>query len=68
MVKFSVLNNVCAAGTGSFIEEQAKRLGCSLEDYSSRALDVSSPMASDRCTVFMEQVSVYLGDMVFYDF
>ena len=55
MVTFSVMNNVCAAGTGSFIEEQAKRLGCSLDDYSSRALNVSSPMASDRCTVFMER-------------
>jgi len=55
MVTFSVMNNVCAAGTGSFIEEQAKRLGCSLADYSDRAEKARSPMASDRCTVFMER-------------
>ncbi|HWR75345.1 MAG TPA: acyl-CoA dehydratase activase, partial [Bacteroidales bacterium] len=55
MVTFSVMNNVCAAGTGSFIEEQAKRLGCSLAEYSDRAEKARSPMASDRCTVFMER-------------
>ncbi len=55
MVTFSVMNNVCAAGTGSFIEEQANRLGCSLDEYSGRAEKVQSPMASDRCTVFMER-------------
>ncbi|MBN2215560.1 MAG: hypothetical protein JW723_15100 [Bacteroidales bacterium] len=55
MVIFSVMNNVCAAGTGSFIEEQAKRLGCSLEEYSERVEKVHSPLASDRCTVFMER-------------
>ncbi len=55
MVTFSVMNNVCAAGTGSFIEEQAKRLGCLLSDYSERVEKVKSPMVSDRCTVFMER-------------
>jgi predicted CoA-substrate-specific enzyme activase len=55
MVTFSVMNNVCAAGTGSFIEEQAKRLGCPLDEYSERAGKVHSPVASDRCTVFMER-------------
>ncbi|HJX72506.1 MAG TPA: acyl-CoA dehydratase activase, partial [Bacteroidales bacterium] len=55
MVTFSVMNNICAAGTGSFIEEQAKRLGCSLEEYSERVEQVHSPLASDRCTVFMER-------------
>ncbi len=63
MVTFSVMNNVCAAGTGSFIEEQAKRLDCSLEDYSDRVDKVHSPMASDRCTVFMERdLNHYLKD------
>lgn len=55
MVTFSVMNNVCAAGTGSFIEEQAKRLGCTLDEYSVRVENVNAPMASDRCTVFMER-------------
>ncbi len=55
MVTFSVMNNVCAAGTGSFIEEQAKRLGCPLTEYSRRAENAKAPLASDRCTVFMER-------------
>jgi predicted CoA-substrate-specific enzyme activase len=55
MVTFSIMNNICAAGTGSFIEEQAKRLDCSLYEYAERVENVCSPMASDRCTVFMER-------------
>jgi predicted CoA-substrate-specific enzyme activase len=62
-VTFSVMNNVCAAGTGSFIEEQAQKLGVSLSEYSKRAEKALSPMASDRCTVFMERdLSHYLNE------
>ncbi len=55
MVTFSVMNNVCAAGTGSFIEEQATRLGLTLSECSERGMGASAPMSSDRCTVFMER-------------
>jgi predicted CoA-substrate-specific enzyme activase len=55
MVTFSTMNTVCAAGTGSFIEEQASRLGCPLTEYSRRAEGIHAPLASDRCTVFMER-------------
>jgi predicted CoA-substrate-specific enzyme activase len=55
VVTFSTMNNVCAAGTGSFIEEQALRLGCPIGDYSRRAETAEAPLASDRCTVFMER-------------
>lgn len=54
-VTFSQMNAVCAAGTGSFIEEQAKKLNCSLTEYASKALSARAPLASDRCTVFMER-------------
>jgi predicted CoA-substrate-specific enzyme activase len=54
-VTFTQMNSVCAAGTGSFIEEQAEKLGVSLYDYSELAEGVSSPLASDRCTVYMER-------------
>ncbi len=54
-VTFSIMNNVCAAGTGSFIEEQARKLGCPLSDYSTRTAGQRSPIVSDRCTVFMER-------------
>jgi predicted CoA-substrate-specific enzyme activase len=63
MVTFSTMNNVCAAGTGSFIEEQARKLECPLSDYSSRADDRRAPIASDRCTVFMERdLNHYLSE------
>ncbi len=54
-VTSSVMNNVCAAGTGSFIEEQARRLGIDIGDYADLADGVRAPRVSDRCTVFMER-------------
>lgn len=49
------MNFVCAAGTGSFIEEQAGRLGCDVREIGDLTLGRAIPHASDRCTVFMEQ-------------
>jgi len=61
-VTFSIMNTVCAAGTGSFIEEQALRLGCPLDSYARRSEGQRSPITSDRCTVFMERdVNHYLS-------
>jgi predicted CoA-substrate-specific enzyme activase len=54
-VTFSIMNTVCAAGTGSFIEEQAHKLGCALDEFSDRTENQRSPLVSDRCTVFMER-------------
>ena len=54
-VTASVMNTVCAAGTGSFIEEQAEKLMCPLSEYSDQAEGISAPVSSDRCTVFMER-------------
>jgi len=50
------MNKACAAGTGSFLEEQAERLGLRIEEeFAERALASRSPVAlGDRCTVFME--------------
>jgi predicted CoA-substrate-specific enzyme activase len=63
MVTFSAMNNVCAAGTGSFIEEQAQKLRCPLSDYSSRTEGKRAPISSDRCTVFMERdINHYLNE------
>ncbi|MEE8409833.1 MAG: acyl-CoA dehydratase activase, partial [Myxococcota bacterium] len=49
------MNYVCAAGTGSFVEEQARKLGIHLHDVGDLVLGVVPPPSSDRCTVFMEQ-------------
>jgi len=63
MVTSSVMNNVCAAGTGSFIEEQAKKLGCTVYNYAEKAENAQAPASSDRCTVFMERdLNHYLSE------
>jgi predicted CoA-substrate-specific enzyme activase len=62
-VYFSTMNYVCAAGTGSFIEEQARRLGVTLAEFSDMALKGKAPFTSDRCTVYMERdLSALLGE------
>jgi len=50
------MNHACAAGTGSFLEEQAERLGISIkEEFGRLALGSDSPIRlGERCTVFME--------------
>ncbi len=50
------MNKACAAGTGSFLEEQAERLKLNIErDFSDLALAAACPAAlGERCTVFME--------------
>jgi predicted CoA-substrate-specific enzyme activase len=55
MVTFSHMNTVCAAGTGSFLEEQALRVGCDLSEYDRRVRGARAPLSSDRCAVFMER-------------
>ena len=48
------MNKVCAAGTGSFLEEQAEVLGVELDEFGSIALDAKSPInLGERCTVFI---------------
>jgi len=51
------MNEACAAGTGSFLEEQAERMGISIkEEFARLALASRSPIRlGERCTVFMER-------------
>lgn len=51
----SIMNYVCAAGTGSFIEEQALKLGVPIAEYADFAMGKECPQTSDRCTVYMER-------------
>lgn len=49
------MNKICAAGTGSFLEEQAERFNIAIEDFGDIALTAQSPLnLGERCTVFME--------------
>ena len=51
------MNEACAAGTGSFLEEQAERLGVSIKgEFSRLAFQSHHPIRlGEHCTVFMEQ-------------
>lgn len=54
-LKEFAMNRACAAGTGSFLEEVAKKLEVELEAFESFALESDAPCAfGERCTVFME--------------
>jgi predicted CoA-substrate-specific enzyme activase len=58
------MNSVCAAGTGSFLEQQANRLGITIEDLGQRALNTSHPVRiAGRCTVFAESDMVHKQQM-----
>ncbi|MBF0480051.1 MAG: CoA protein activase [Desulfovibrionaceae bacterium] len=50
------MNKACAAGTGSFLEEQAEKLDVHIKDeFAAKAFDATAPCAlGERCTVFME--------------
>lgn len=50
------MNKVCAAGTGSFLEEQADKLGINIiDEFGHRGLSADKPVKlGERCTVFME--------------
>ncbi len=62
VVDFS-MNEACAAGTGSFLEEQAERLGINIiNEFSEMAFQSESPVQfGERCTVFIESdISTYI--------
>lgn len=49
------MNTLCAAGTGSFLSSQAKRLNIPIEDFGPLALKSTNPVKiAARCTVFAE--------------
>ncbi|MHC5075455.1 MAG: acyl-CoA dehydratase activase [Planctomycetota bacterium] len=50
------MNHACAAGTGSFLEEQSQRLGISIKnEFANLASKSTAPIKlGERCTVFME--------------
>ncbi len=50
------MNKACAAGTGSFLEEQAEKLGISIKgEFQESAFGSENPCRlGERCTVFME--------------
>ena len=55
------MNKICAAGTGSFLEEQAVRLGLNVVgEFEHRALESDRPLdLGSQCTVFMDTEVVH---------
>jgi predicted CoA-substrate-specific enzyme activase len=51
-----VMNKICAAGTGSFLEEQGEALGVSIfDEFGERAMAARQPASlGSQCTVFMD--------------
>lgn len=54
------MNSVCAAGTGSFLDQQAARLNMPIEDFGNRALESTTPVrVAGRCAVFAESDMIH---------
>ena len=55
------MNSVCAAGTGSFLDQQAERLRLTIEDFSNLALKSERPpRVAGRCSVFAKSDMIHL--------
>ena len=54
------MNTVCAAGTGSFLDHQAERLGIPIEEFGGIALRSQHPVRiAGRCSVFAESDMIH---------
>ncbi|MGE5172787.1 MAG: acyl-CoA dehydratase activase [Betaproteobacteria bacterium] len=60
-VKDFSMNSVCAAGTGSFLDQQAERLRLSIEEFSELSLKPEKPpRIAGRCSVFAKSDMIHL--------
>ncbi len=58
------MNTVCAAGTGSFLDQQASRLGIPITEFGNLALKSRNPVRiAGRCTVFAESDMIHKQQM-----
>lgn len=58
------MNTVCAAGTGSFLDRQAARLGIGIEEFGHYALRSDNPIRiAGRCAVFAESDMIHKQQM-----
>ena len=63
------MNTMCAAGTGSFLDQQAHRLGYSIEAFSRLALkSTTPPRIAGRCSVFAKTDMIHLQQGATPDF
>ena len=58
------MNAMCAAGTGSFLDQQANRMGLSIEDFGQIALrSQHPPRVAGRCSVFAKSDMIHLQQL-----
>jgi predicted CoA-substrate-specific enzyme activase len=58
------MNTVCAAGTGSFLDQQASRLNIAIEDFGQKAIESDQPVRiAGRCGVFAESDMIHKQQM-----
>ncbi len=58
------MNTLCAAGTGSFLSSQARRLNLQVEEFGQHAVKSKNPTKiAGRCTVFAESDLVHKAQM-----
>ncbi|MCG8401729.1 MAG: acyl-CoA dehydratase activase [Firmicutes bacterium] len=58
------MNTVCAAGTGSFLDQQASRLNIDIEEFGPQALKSGVPVQiAGRCAVFAESDMIHKQQM-----
>jgi predicted CoA-substrate-specific enzyme activase len=58
------MNTVCAAGTGSFLDNQAERLDLGIDKFGPEAVKSKSPVRiAGRCTVFAESDMIHKQQM-----
>ncbi|MEK6652031.1 MAG: acyl-CoA dehydratase activase, partial [Nitrospirota bacterium] len=61
VVKEFSMNSVCAAGTGSFLDQQAERLRLTIEEFSDLSLKAERPpRIAGRCSVFAKSDMIHL--------
>lgn len=58
------MNTLCAAGTGSFLSSQSKRIGVDINDFGDLALESRNPVKiAARCTVFAESDLIHKAQL-----
>jgi predicted CoA-substrate-specific enzyme activase len=63
------MNTLCAAGTGSFLDQQASRLGLTIEEFGQHALkSTNPPRIAGRCSVFAKSDMIHLQQIATPDY
>jgi predicted CoA-substrate-specific enzyme activase len=61
IIKDFAMNTICAAGTGSFLDQQASRLEVSIEEFGEMSLKSEHPpRIAGRCSVFAKTDMIHL--------